>query len=150
MVKLFGFRITPFFLFILGLECLALLVSVYLGTLLYKDRTAPISLEIIDNSIYSGLFLVILMSILTPVFFYQTRVINKIKKSLSEKTTGFIGALITMMLIMFTSSSGWDSKTLFIAALLSSCVGLAISQAGTFRNTAVFSTIRSKLENKFG
>ena len=132
MVKLFGFRITPFFLFILGLECLALLVSIYLGLLLYKGTTTIIPLESIDHSIYSGLLLIILISILTPGFFYQTRVINKVRKSISETATGFIGALVTMVVILFTSSSALDSKTLFIAALLSACVGLAINQAGLF------------------
>jgi hypothetical protein len=132
MVKLFGFRITPFFLFILGLECLTLLVSIYLGALLYEDTTTIIALESIDHSIYLGLLLVIFMSILTPGFFYQTRVINKVRKSISEKVTGFIVALITMMVILFASSSALDSKTLFIAALSSACVGLAISQTGLF------------------
>ncbi|GEM_PF-1562011 len=132
MVKLFGFRITPFFLFILGLECLALVVSIYLGVLLYKDTTTIIPLESIDHSIYSGLLLIILISILTPGFFYQTRVINKIKKSISEKVTGLIGAVITMMILLYTSSTSLDSKAFFIAALLSACVGLAINQAGLF------------------
>jgi hypothetical protein len=132
MVKLFGFRITPFFLFILSLECLALLVSIYLGILLYKDTTSYVSPELVDHSIYSGLLLIILISVLTPGFFYQTRVINKVKKSISEKTPGFIGALITMTVILFTSSTGLDSKTLFITALLSACVGLVINQAGLF------------------
>jgi hypothetical protein len=133
MVKLFGFRITPFFLFILGLQCLALLVSIYIGVLLYQDTaTSSISVDIMDQSIYSGVFLIMLISILTPGFFYQTRVINYVKKSINERALGFIGALVTMTIIMFTNNSGLDSKTLFIAALLSACVGLLINQARLF------------------
>ena len=130
MVKLFGFRITPFFLFILGMECLALLVCFYMGTLLYKDAGSGISIELMDTSVYSGLFLIILISILTPGFFYQAKVINYVKKSIVEKMVGFIGALITMMVIIFTSSSGWDPKALFITALISAGVGLAINRVG--------------------
>ena len=133
MVKLFGFRITPFFLFILGLECLALLVSVYIGILLYQDTaTTSVSIELIDRSFYSGVFLILLISILTPGFFYQTRVINYVKKSAKENVPGFIGALITVTVILFTNSSGLDSKTLFITALLSAFVGLLINQARLF------------------
>lgn len=132
MVKLFGLRITPFFLFILGLECLALLVSIYMGILLYQESTMSVSLEMIDRSIYSGMFLIVLISILTPGFFYQTRVISKVRKSINGKIGGFIGALTTMLVILFTSNSGLDSKTLFTAALLSACVGLVINQAGLF------------------
>ncbi len=133
MVKLFGFRITPFFLFILGLECLALLISIYIGILLYQDTTTTlVPIAFMDQSIYSGLFLIILLSILTSGFFYQGRVINHVKKSLNEKALGFVGALITVTVILFTNSSGFDAKTIFIAALLSACVGLVINQAGVF------------------
>jgi hypothetical protein len=133
MVKLLGFRITPFFLFILGLECLALLVSFYLGTLLYRDTTTSVSIEFVDSSIYSGLFLIGLIAILTPGFFYQTKVINNVKKSIRDKAAGFIVALITMVAILFTCSSGLDSKTIFIAAILSACAGLVVNQAGLLR-----------------
>jgi hypothetical protein len=57
MVKIFGLRITPFFLFILGLQSLALLISLYIGILLYQDTaTLSASYELMDRSIYSGLF----------------------------------------------------------------------------------------------
>lgn len=133
MVKLFGLRITPFFLFILGLECLALLVSIYIGILLYQDTTtASVSIEFIDQSIYSSLFLIILISILTPGFFYQARVISHVKKSINENAFAFTGALITMAVILFANSSGLDSRTFFIATLLSAFVGLLINQARLF------------------
>jgi hypothetical protein len=130
MVKLFGFRITPFFFFILGLECLALLISVYLGVLLYKGTPAYVSLEAIDHTIYTGLFLIILISILTPGFFSQVKVINKIKKSINEKIAGLLGAVLTMLLIVIASNSNLDSKTLFTAAILSACVGLSVNKVG--------------------
>jgi hypothetical protein len=134
MVKLFGLRITPFFLFILGLEFLAMLVSVYIGILLYQGTTiSPVSVEFIDHSMYSGLFLIILISILTPGFFYQTRVINYVKKSVNEKAISFVGALVTMMFILFSNNSGMDSKTFFIAALLSASVGLMLNQARLYK-----------------
>lgn len=130
MVKLFGLRITPFFLFILGLECLALLVSIYMGILLYQDTTTTtVSFELMDRSVNSGLLLMLLLSILTPGFFYQTKVISHIKKSVNEKALGLIGALTTMMVILFTNTSGFDPRSIFIAALLSAFVGLLISQA---------------------
>jgi hypothetical protein len=128
MVKILGFRITPFFLFIIGLECLALLVSVYLGLMLYQDEPVTVTLELMDRSIYSGLFLVFLLSILTPGFIYQTKVISHIKKSLNEKVYGLVGAILTMTIILYTNASQVDSKTLFIASLLSAFVGLVISQ----------------------
>jgi len=132
MMTLFGLRITPFFLFILSLECLAFLVSLYLATLLYQPSTVFVAIETIDHSIYLTLFLVILISVLTPSFFYQTRVIDKVRKSINGKIYGLIGALVTMSAIFLTSNSGLDSKTLFTAALLSACVGLLISQAALF------------------
>jgi len=132
MVKLFGFRITPFFLFILGLEFLALLVSAYMGVLLYRVEVTAVSVELIDRSLYSGLLLIILLSILTPGFFYQTRVINKVKKSANMNVLAVTGALMTMLLLLLTNNSILDSKTLFISALLSAFVGLIISQAGLF------------------
>ncbi len=130
MVKLFGFRITPFFLFIIGLECLAILISIYIGLILYQDTASTtLSIESLDDSMFSGIFLVILLSILTPGFFYQTKVISHIKRTINEKTIGLIGAIITMTVILLTNNSGLDSKTLFISSLLSAFVGLLISQA---------------------
>ncbi len=130
MVKLFGFRISPFFLFILGLECLALLVSIYIGTLLYQGKTVSVSFEMMDRSFYSGVFLILLLSILTPGFFYQARVINNVKKSISCKINGLIGALITMFVLLSTSNLTLDPKSLYLAALLSACAGIIISQTG--------------------
>lgn len=133
MVKIFGFRITPFFLFIIGLEFLALIVSIYMGILLYRDSiTITLSHDLIDRSFYSGLFLIMLLSILTPGFFYQTRVINYVKKAMYEKTPGFIFAFISMGIILLTSSAGFNPKSLFIAALLSAFIGLAINQLRLF------------------
>ncbi len=130
MVKLFGFRISPFFLFILGLECLALLVSIYIGTLLYQGKTVSVSFEMMDRSFYSGVFLILLLSILTPGFFYQARVINNVKKSISGRINGLIGALITMFILLSTSNLTHDPKSLYLAALLSACAGIIISQTG--------------------
>ena len=129
MVKLFGFRITPFFLFIIGLEVLAFIVSIYMGILLYKDTiTMSLSHDLIDRSFYSGLFLIILLSILTPGFFYQTKVINYVKKAMYEKAPGFIFAFLSMIINLFTNNAGFTPKTLFIAALLSAFIGLVVNQ----------------------
>ncbi|MEM6998875.1 MAG: hypothetical protein AAF419_03435 [Pseudomonadota bacterium] len=133
MVKLFGFRITPFFLFIIGLEFLALIVSVYMGILLYNDSiTISLSDNFIDRSFYTGVFLIILLSILTPGFFYQTKVINYAKKAMYEKAPGFIFAFISMVIILFTNNAGFNPKTLFIAALLSAFIGLVVNQMRLF------------------
>ena len=128
MVKLFRFRISPFFLFIIGLECLALLLSVYLGILLYKGTPTSVPLESIDRTIYTGLFLIILISILSPGFFSQVKIINKVNKSINESIMGLVVSLITMSVIVFTSNSSLDSKTLFTAAILSACVGLSVNK----------------------
>ena len=131
MFKLFGFRITPFFFFILSMECLALLISVYLGILLYKGTPPHVSLEAIDNTIYMGVLLIFLISILTPGFFFQVKVINKIKKSINEKLAGILMAFITMSVIVSSSHSSLDAKTLFIASILCTCIGLSVNKMAT-------------------
>jgi hypothetical protein len=133
MLKLFGFRITPFFLFILSMECLFLLVCVYLGALLYKGTPIYVSHESIDSTIYSGLFLLTLILILTPGFSSQIKVINYIKKTFNEKIPGILVALITMFILVFANIDNLDAKTLFAVAILSACVGLSITQIGMFR-----------------
>ncbi len=57
MLKLFGLRITPFFLFILGLECLSLLLSVYLGILLHGSVSGFLPYPSIHDLAYLGLLL---------------------------------------------------------------------------------------------
>lgn len=132
MLKLFGFRITPFFLFILSIECLSLLFCAYLGILLYQGPSAKISSESIDSIIYSGTFLLFLIATLTPGFISQVKVINHIKKTFNEKITGVFAALLTMMIIVFANVENLDAKTIFAASLLSACVGLSITQVGLF------------------
>lgn len=128
MVKLLGFRITPFFLFILGLECLALLLSVYLGVLLYEGVPVSVSFDSIDHTIYTSVFLVILIGILTPGFFSQTKVINNIKKSVHELLPGLLVSIAVMSFIVLTNHTSLDSKMLFLAAILSACIGLIINK----------------------
>jgi len=130
MLKLFGFRITPFFLFVLSMECLSLLICIYLGTLLYKGTASYVAYDSIDSIIYSGILLLIVISILTPSFFSQVKVINHIKKTINEKITGVLAALLTMTVIIFANTDSLDTKTVFAAALLSACVGLSITQVG--------------------
>ena len=132
MLKLFGFRITPFFFFILSMECLALLVCVYLGMLLYKGTPTYVAPESIDSIIYSGMVLLLLISTLTPGFFSQVKVINHIKKTFNEKITGILAASFTMLVIVFSNIENLDAKTIFAAAILSACVGLSITQVGLF------------------
>ena len=131
MVKLFGLRITPFFLLILGLQGLALLLSLYIGLLLYQDTlTIQATNEFIERSFYSGLILVVLLSVLTPGFFYQTKVISYVKKTIHDKTPSVTIAMVTMFLILFVNGSNLDARILFIAALISACVGMVIGQFG--------------------
>lgn len=132
MIKLFGFRITPFFLFILSMECLSLLVCVFLGVLLYRGTPTFVSPETIDSIIYSGIVLLLLISLLTPSFFSQVNVINHIKKTFNEKIVGFLAAFFTMSVIVFSNSENLDAKTVFAAAILSACVGLGVTQVGLF------------------
>ena len=125
MVKIFGLRITPFFLLIIGLQSLALLVSLYIGILLHRDTVLiGVSDEIIQHSLYSGLLLVLLLSVIAPGFFYQTRVISYIKKTLNEKTATFVIALVTMFSVWLINGSSMDARMLFITALISACVGM--------------------------
>ena len=131
MVKLFGLRITPFFLLILGLQTLALLLSLYIGMLLYQDALSiEVTNEFIERSFYSGLILVVLLSVLTPGFFYQTKVISYVKKTIHDKTPSVAIAMVTMLLILFVNGSNLDARILFIAALISACVGMVIGQFG--------------------
>jgi len=130
MIKLFGFRITPFFLFILSMECLSLLVCVYLGALLYRGTPTFVSSDSIDSIIYSGAVLLLLISLLTPGFFSQVNVINHIKKKSNEKITGVLAAFVMMAVIVFSNTGNLDSKTVFAAAILSACVGLSVTQVG--------------------
>lgn len=132
MIKLFGFRITPFFLFILSMECLSLLVCVYLGVLLYRGTPTFVSSDTIDSIIYSGIVLLLLISLLTPGFFSEANVINHIKKTFNEKIMGFLAALFTMTVIVLSNSENLDAKTVFAAAILSACVGLSVTQVGLF------------------
>ncbi len=132
MLKLFGFRITPFFLFILSMESLALLICVYLGILLYKGMPTYVSPESIDNIIYSGIVLLLLISTLTPGFFSQVKVLIHIKKTFNEKITGISAASFTMIIIVFSNAENLNAKTIFAAAILSACVGLSVTQVGLF------------------
>lgn len=132
MIKLFGFRITPFFLFIMSMECLSLLVCFYLGILLYRGTPTFVSPETIDSILYSGIVLLLLISLLTPGFFSQVNVINHIKKTFNEKIIGFLAALFTMTVIVFSNAEKLDAKTIFAAAILSACVGLCVTQVGLF------------------
>ena len=131
MVKLFGLRITPFFLLILSLQSLALLLSLYIGMLLYQDALSiEVTNEFIERSFYSGLMLVVLLSVLTPGFFYQAKVISYMKKTIHDKTPSVAIAMVTMLLILFVNGSNLDARILFIAALISACVGMVIGQFG--------------------
>lgn len=131
MVKLFGLRITPFFLFILGMECLALLLSIYLGILLYRGTPEIVTTESYDQLVDAGVFLLILVSLLTPGFFSQIKIIKKVKKSVNEIALGFTSALLTMLVIVFGNYSNLGTKTIFVAALLSACVGLSVTKLNT-------------------
>tara|TARA_R110002072_G_scaffold3149_6_gene23498 strand:- start:29455 stop:29892 length:438 start_codon:yes stop_codon:yes gene_type:complete len=132
MLKLFGFRITPFFLFILSMECLALLACIYLGVLLYSGTPTYIPSESIDGIIYSGVVLLLLISFITPGFLSQTKVINHIQKTFNEKIGGVVAAVFTMLLIVFSNSENLEGRTIFAAAILSACVGLSVTQMGLF------------------
>lgn len=131
MFKVFGLRITPFFLFILGLQSLALLLSLYIGLLLYQDSISiEASAEVIEHLLYTGLFLIFLLSILTPGFFHETRVITYMKKTFHEKTLSFVVAAIVMIIILFFNSTGLDARFLFVAALISASIGIIVGQFG--------------------
>lgn len=130
MLKLFGFRITPFFLFILAMECMALVTSLYLGILLYKSESSPVAYESYNSIFYTALFLLVLISILTPGFFSQISVVSHIKKTFEHKVVGIVAASLTMLLYVLANIDNLNSKTLFIAAILSSCIGMCASQIG--------------------
>lgn len=129
MVKILGLRITPFFLMIIALQSLALLVSLYIGILLYQDTISMgLSTEGVQRSVYSGLFLLLLLSILTPGFFYQTKVITYIKKTIHERTPTIAISIITMLFIMLINGSGMNARMFFISALMSASVGVIAGQ----------------------
>jgi len=112
------------------MECLSLLVCVYLGALLYRGTPTFVSSDSIDSIIYSGAVLLLLISLLTPGFFSQVNVINHIKKKSNEKITGVLAAFVMMAVIVFSNTGNLDSKTVFAAAILSACVGLSVTQVG--------------------
>ncbi|MFT5395993.1 MAG: hypothetical protein ACI85N_001182 [Gammaproteobacteria bacterium] len=114
------------------MECLSLLVCVYLGVLLYRGTPTFVSSETVDSIIYSGIVLLLLISLLTPGFFTHVNVINHIKKTFNEKIMGVLAALFTMSVIVFSNTGNLDEKTVFAAAILSACVGLSVTQVGLF------------------
>lgn len=116
----------------MGMECLSLLVCVYLGILLYRGAPTFVSPETLDSILYSGIVLLLLISLLTPGFFSQVNVINHIKKTFNEKIIGFLAALFTMSVIVFSNTENLDAKTIFAAAILSACAGLSVTQVGLF------------------
>jgi hypothetical protein len=131
MLKIFSFRITPFFLFIVAMQSLALLISLYVGVVLYQDTTlVNASGEIVESAVYSGLFLIVLLSILTPTFFYQTKVISYVKKTIHDKTSSFIIAAITMLIVLLINGSSLDTRMFFVAALVSGGIGILVGQFG--------------------
>ena len=136
MIKIFGLRITPFFLLILGLQSLALLLCLYIGIMLYQNANSiSINSEIFQHSAYSGLLLIFLLSVLTPGFFYQTKVIGQIKKSLHDRTQALITGAVTMLLILLLNGSNMDIRTLFVVALISASVGMLVGQFGLLRKS---------------
>ena len=124
MIKLFGIRISPFFLIILGLECLTLLLSVYIGILLYHNNPEFVSTETVDRTVPMGLFLFLMLGILTPGFFSQLKIIHNLKKPVSDMVFGLGVGLLTMIAIIFSNYSNLNSRTVFIAVLLSASIGL--------------------------
>jgi len=130
MFKLFGFRITPFFFFILSVECLSLLVCIYLGIILHNGTATYVSSGSTNILIYFGIFLSIFLFTLTPGILSEVKVMNHIKKTFNDKITGVIAALLTMLLIVFSNADNLEAKTIFAAALLSACVGLTITKVG--------------------
>ena len=132
MLKLFGLRITPFFFFILAMECTALLTSLYLGVLLFKGTTGYVSYASMDSILYSATFLLMVITLITPGFFSQVTVISHLKKTLKDKSLGIISASIAMTVIVFANLGNLDTKTLFAAAVLSGCIGLSTTQVELF------------------
>ena len=129
MIKLFGLRITPFFLLIIALQSLALLVATYIGLLMYQNTSSTLaSTEITQQSYHLGILLIITISTLAPAFVYQTKVINYLKKTLHEKSFVFFVAVITMFVITLSQGTNLNVRTLFVAALISACVGLVVGQ----------------------
>jgi len=100
----------------------------YLGILPYEGIPTSVSLESIDRTLYTGILLIIFISFLTPGFFSQVKIINK---SINESITGVVASLIIISVIVFASNASLDSKTLFIAAILSACVGICVNKVGT-------------------
>lgn len=129
MVKILGLRITPFFLIIIALQSLALLLSLYIGILLYQDTNSMgLSTEVIQRLVYSGLFLLLLLSILTPGFFYQTKVITYIKKTIHERTPTIAISIITMLFVLLINGPGMNARMFFISALMSASAGVIAGQ----------------------
>ena len=128
MFKLFGFRITPLFLFILGLECLALLISLYLGILLYNGASINISNDTFNHVSHTGVVLFVLIMILTPGFFSQLKIIHHLKKSFNELMPGIAASILSMLMIVTANHSNMDSRLFFLAAILSASIGLIINK----------------------
>ena len=127
MVKIFGFRITPLFLLILGLECIAILLSLYIGVLLYSDKTsAVLSVESVNHTVSLGMFLFMMLAILTIGFFSQVKIINNMKRTANDMILGLGVALLTMVATIFSHIQQLDLTVVFIALLLSVSTGLIV------------------------
>ena len=124
MFKLFSFRMTPFFLGILALECMALLISIYLGVLLYQGAAINISTETFAYSNKTNIVLFMLIFILAPGFFSQLKIIHYLKKSFDELMPGLIVAVLSMALIVTSMNNNLDARLLFLAAVLSVSLGI--------------------------
>jgi hypothetical protein len=101
-----------------------------MGLLLYKGAFTQLAYVSIDNMVYAGFLLLILLPITSPRFFSLARIRNGIKKILNEKLAGLVTASIIMSVFVFVNMANLDTKTIFVAALLSACAGFCITQAG--------------------
>lgn len=114
------------------MECIALFASLYLGTLLYRGESSSILMGTFDTVIFSAVFLLILISVLTPGFFSQIKVISYMKQTFDQKAAGIIAATITMTLIVISNSGSLDARSVFVAAILSACIGISVTQVSLF------------------
>ena len=145
-MKLFGFRITPFFLLILGLECLALLLSVCTGIFLYYNATQFVTTEMVEQTMHMGPVQFIMLLILSPVLFSRVRILYHLLKSIRNVIFGIAISLLTMGVVILTNYSGMNSETVFIAALLSAGIGLVAYKSGLYDKCCYF---LFKLKNSF-
>ena len=119
--------LSPFFLLIIGLECLVLLISIGIGLYLYLDTSSSSGMDLIKKTVFMEPVLVIVLLLSVLFLFSNIKKIQNIVRSMNHFIFG-AGVAVLMMTAMVSSNGISSSENVFIGALLSAAIGLFASQ----------------------